>query len=126
MQGKSVGIRFLATLIDVIILWIAVAIVQGIFGGGSSASIIGMFLIATAYYIVMEGLFGATVGKFVVGIRVKMLDGKPCTWKAAVIRTVLRVVDGFLVYLVAAIVVWASKKNQRLGDMAAKTLVVAK
>ncbi|HSN19544.1 MAG TPA: hypothetical protein VLS49_02630, partial [Usitatibacter sp.] len=40
-------------------------------------------------------------------------------------RNVLRIVDGFLFYLVGAIAIWASKHRQRLGDMAAKTIVVS-
>ena len=46
--------------------------------------------------------------------------------KAAAIKTVLRIVDGFFSFLVAFIAVLASHKNQRLGDMAAHTLVVRK
>jgi uncharacterized RDD family membrane protein YckC len=45
---------------------------------------------------------------------------------AATIRTLLRLVDGLFGYLVGFVVVLASDKNQRLGDMAAKTLVVRK
>ena len=43
------------------------------------------------------------------------------------IRTLLRVVDGFpwiLPYLVGTVVAGTSSKHQRIGDMAAKTLVV--
>jgi uncharacterized RDD family membrane protein YckC len=39
---------------------------------------------------------------------------------------VLRIVDGFFSYLVAFIAVLASQKNRRIGDMAARTLVVRK
>jgi uncharacterized RDD family membrane protein YckC len=39
---------------------------------------------------------------------------------------VLRIVDGLLAYLVAFVTVLISTKNQRLGDMAAHTLVVRK
>ena len=45
---------------------------------------------------------------------------------AAAIRSVLRIVDGLLAYLVAFVTVLISTKNQRLGDMAAHTLVVRK
>ena len=38
----------------------------------------------------------------------------------------LRIVDGLFSYLVAFITVLVSGKNQRLGDMAAHTLVVRK
>jgi hypothetical protein len=36
----------------------------------------------------------------------------------------LRIVDAFLFYLVAAIAVWSSPKRQRIGDRAAATVVV--
>jgi uncharacterized RDD family membrane protein YckC len=45
---------------------------------------------------------------------------------AATIRTVLRLVDGLFSYLVAFITEMISGKRQRLGDMAAHTLVVHK
>jgi uncharacterized RDD family membrane protein YckC len=40
------------------------------------------------------------------------------------VRTALRLVDGFAGYLVAFITVLATAKRQRLGDMAAHTIVV--
>jgi uncharacterized RDD family membrane protein YckC len=43
---------------------------------------------------------------------------------AAAIRTLLRLIDSLLGYAVAFITVLASDKRQRLGDMAARTLVV--
>jgi uncharacterized RDD family membrane protein YckC len=43
---------------------------------------------------------------------------------AALVRSLLRVVDGLFGYLVGFVAVLASQKNQRLGDMAAHTLVV--
>jgi uncharacterized RDD family membrane protein YckC len=44
----------------------------------------------------------------------------------AAIRSVLRLIDGLFSYLVAFIAVLASSKNQRLGGIAAHTLVVRK
>ena len=44
----------------------------------------------------------------------------------AAIRTILRLIDGLFGYLVGFIVVLASSKRQRLGDMAAHTLVIRK
>ena len=46
--------------------------------------------------------------------------------RTAAIRTVLRLIDGLFFYLVGFVSVLASGKNQRLGDMAAHTLVVRK
>jgi uncharacterized RDD family membrane protein YckC len=44
--------------------------------------------------------------------------------QAALIRNILRIVDGLFVYLVGAILVWKSDKRQRLGDRVAHTVVV--
>ena len=61
-----------------------------------------------------------------MGLRVVKEDGGKLDWGASIIRNILRIIDGFAFYLVGAIVVWVSKKKQRLGDMAAHTLVVPK
>ena len=83
-------------------------------------------LLGIAYYPVMEVLLGGTVGKLVLGLKVVKENGAPVDWGASIIRTLLRIVDGLFVYLVAAIVVWTSPTKQRLGDRVAKTLVVKK
>ncbi len=83
------------------------------------------FVLAMAYYALMEGYRGQTVGKMLFGIRVVREDrGGVPGLKAAAIRSLLRVVDGLFGYLVGFVAVVASAKNQRLGDMAARTLVV--
>lgn len=78
------------------------------------------------YYVYFEGRRGQTVGKMVVSIRVVREDtgGVPGT-KAALVRTLLRLVDGFMAYLVGYLVASSSEKRQRLGDKVARTLVVA-
>ena len=56
-----------------------------------------------------------------------MVDGELPGFGAVLTRTVLRLVDGLpLVYVVGTITMLASKRDQRLGDMAAETLVVAR
>jgi uncharacterized RDD family membrane protein YckC len=69
---------------------------------------------------------GGTLGKMALGMKVVKEDGAKLDWGASLIRNILRIVDGFFFYLVGAIVVWTSKKRQRLGDMVAHTLVVRK
>jgi uncharacterized RDD family membrane protein YckC len=84
-------------------------------------------LITLAYFVLLEGAFGATVGKVVLGIRVRALDGTRIGFGAAAIRNLARVVDGFpylIPYLVGAIAVSRSDIDQRLGDRWAKTVVV--
>ncbi len=82
-------------------------------------------LFVGAYYVLMEGLIGQTVGKMLVGIRViGEATGRPPGISGAILRTLLRLVDGLFGYLLGYLVVLASPKRQRLGDMAAHTLVV--
>jgi uncharacterized RDD family membrane protein YckC len=57
-------------------------------------------------------------------LRVVRQDGAALDWQAAVVRNILRIIDGLFFYLVGAIAVWISKSKQRLGDMAAHTIVV--
>lgn len=131
------GRRVLATVIDALVLGLinlVLAVPAGLMGGNETAAA-GLSLVATLaalliwvlYYILMEGYLGQTAGKMVCGIKVVREDGGevPGLGKAA-IRTVLRVVDGFFAYLVAFVAVLAYGKRQRLGDMAAGTLVVRK
>ncbi|MBA2692185.1 MAG: RDD family protein [Rubrobacter sp.] len=138
MEVHVTGRRVISTIVDGIILGIVFAILSILFGetsasGGSANASLGtlgtllLTVLSLAYFIVMEGYMGQTVGKMVAGIKV-VREGTgeaPGLGKAA-IRTVLRIIDGLFVYLVAFIVVLISGKNQRLGDMAAETLVVRK
>jgi uncharacterized RDD family membrane protein YckC len=85
------------------------------------------FVLVVLYYIILEGYLGQTLGKMLCGIKV-VREGtvEVPGLGAAALRTVLRLIDGLFGYLVAFIAVLASAKNQRLGDMAAHTLVIRK
>ena len=74
----------------------------------------------------MEKMYGASLGKMAMGLKVVTETGQPLDWNAAIIRTLLRLIDGLFVYLIGAILVWTSPTKQRLGDKVAKTLVVRK
>jgi uncharacterized RDD family membrane protein YckC len=86
---------------------------------------LGLGVIVVLYYVLLEGLTGRTVGKLVTGIRVidAQTGGVPGLL-SGLLRTVLRLIDGIFAYLVGFIVVLNSDRRRRLGDMAAKTLVV--
>ena len=77
-----------------------------------------------AYMTVMETAYGASLGKFALGIRVVRLDGQPVDGFTSFLRNIIRAVDGAFFYLVESIIVWNSPLRQRLGDKAAKTVVV--
>ena len=129
------GRRILATIVDGLIfgaLYGVMALLFGVLFGGTNGymqAIPGVLsaVIVVLYYILLEGYLGQTVGKMLLGIKVVREDnGEVPGLGGATIRTLLRLVDGLFDYLVAFITVLISGKNQRLGDMAAHTLVVRK
>ena len=141
MAYQGIGIRFAAKVIDSIVLFF-VFVIGGIpfvliFGGldgvgfdqeGPLSFLLNMIFIVVgfAYFVIMEGSRGQTVGKMVLGIKVVKEDGSPCDVHAALIRNALRIVDGIMVYLVGVILIATSATKQRLGDRVAKTVVVKK
>lgn len=87
-----------------------------------------VLLIAWLYHAVLQGLTGWTPGKRLVGIRTVREDtGREPGIGRATVRWVLWIVDSLpwlIPYLVGLVTAAATSKNQRVGDMAAKTLVV--
>jgi uncharacterized RDD family membrane protein YckC len=75
------------------------------------------------YFAVFEWLYGASLGKILLRMRVIMVSGERCTLGAALIRAALRYVDGFVVGI-PAYVVMKAPLYQRIGDKSAKTIVV--
>lgn len=135
------GDRLLALVLDSILI-IAAFVVSGMWAavrwGGvteNGFSLVGIpaaiALLATAlfgffYHWLMEGMFGATLGKLILGIRITALSGERCGMKRALVRTLLRIIDGLFFYLVGFVVALCSKERQRIGDHVAKTRVVKK
>ncbi len=124
LQYVGVGPRFLAYLIDSIIIGVVAGILSVVFRNAPGLSGALTAVLAFAYFIVMEATQGATLGKMALGLRVVKTDGSPISWTESVIRNLLRIIDGLFVYLVGAILVWTSPLKQRLGDRAANTVVV--
>lgn len=129
------GARVGAAIIDMIIGGILFVVMSMIFGesesddGSFSINLSGLpfiiyALLVLGYYFILEWKTGQTVGKMLLKIKVVSADGQPLTPGKIAVRTILRIVDGIFFYLVAFICVVATKQKQRLGDMAAGTLVV--
>ena len=143
MQYAGVTRRFVALVIDGFV-FVGISAVLGLLAGGAYSSststststsfdagvqigngpMLGALVLFFVYYVVCEGLFGRTLGKRILGLRVVGEDGSPIFLGAAFLRNLLRIVDGLFFYLVAAISVWSSPTRQRLGDRAAHTYVV--
>jgi uncharacterized RDD family membrane protein YckC len=136
---EVVGRRIGALIIDAVLLAIVFVVVGIASGGGrsgkgsasvtldSSATLIFLAITLT-YFFICEGTTGQTLGKRLLGIRVVSLDGSRASWGQVLGRTLLRVVDSLpILYIVGLIAVLAtgSGRRQRVGDLAAGTLVVA-
>ena len=130
------GRRVLAIIVDGLVLGVLFWVMSLIFGassaeGGMASASLGTLgtllylILAFAYFTLLEGNRGQTLGKMLLGIKVVREDnGEVPGLGAAAIRTVLRLIDGIFAYLVGFIAIQISSNNQRLGDMAANTLVV--
>ena len=84
-------------------------------------------MLTWGYGAFCEGLFnGQTVGKHVMGIRVVSERGVPISGAQAVLRNLVGSVDGLVpfFYQTALASMILSPKFQRLGDLAAGTMVV--
>ncbi len=81
-------------------------------------------LLVLVVYSYFEGRFGKTPGKWLVGIRVLGTDLRFCGFGRALLRNLLTFVDGFLNFLVGAMLVALTENWQRLGDLAARTVVL--
>jgi hypothetical protein len=95
-------------------------------GWGAFMFSIVLFVLVFGYDIAFEVLSsGRTPGKRLNGLRVVRVGGFPIGFLASSIRNTLRLID-FLpsAYLLGSIVILTSKRNQRLGDLAAGTIVV--
>ena len=98
--------------------------------GMKVASGLGMlvwFLLDWLYPVVFEaGRRGATPGKRLVGLRVVQATGSPITIGQAVVRNFLRFIDSMPLFTYAFGIAscLASKRFQRLGDLAAGTVVI--
>lgn len=81
-------------------------------------------LVCLIGFSIMEGRRGVTPGKWVFGIRVLGIDLQYCGFWRALVRNLLRFVDGFFNFLVGILVVALTEHWQRVGDLAARTVVV--
>jgi len=76
------------------------------------------------YQTFCEGLFGASVGKLICGLRVLSEDLSPCRLKPALVRSLGYFVDGLVFGVVGYLEMNKTQMEQRHGDHWAKTVVV--
>jgi uncharacterized RDD family membrane protein YckC len=77
------------------------------------------------YFVLLEGLAGATLGKRLVRLRVVGVHGPHVGLPRALLRNILRIVDGLpALGILGAILIATSVERARLGDRVAETRVV--
>ena len=136
----TLGSRFLAQFLDLLVLGggvgslvggLALALsllpqLQAAEGWIVAVWLVVVFATVVGYFPVSEAIWsGKTLGKMVMHLRVVDLRGGPLTVSQAILRNLVRLIDFLpLYYGVGAVVMFVNQRGQRLGDLAAGTVVV--
>ena len=126
----GLGSRFTAAILDLLIktaLLLAVSVVVALLGTfGLALGFILVVVIYVGYDIVFEVFAsGRTPGKRATHLRVLRADGRAIDPLSSAIRNTIRLVDGIaLAYMPGMVSILVTRRNQRLGDLAARTIVV--
>jgi uncharacterized RDD family membrane protein YckC len=141
MPLAGIGSRFIALLVDyliwgagfLVLFFLALLLLPGIHAfskmSAQWAVAIALFLVFLCnwgYFTLFEAFWnGRTPGKRVAKIRVIQRTGRAIGLFESMARNLVRYVDQFpLFYAVGVIAIFATRQHQRLGDLAAGTLVV--
>ena len=141
MPLAGIGSRFIALLVDYLI-WGAGFLVLGVLFSfvlpgirafsrisqqwAVAISIFAVFLVQWGYFTLFEAFWnGRTPGKRVARIRVIQRSGRAIGLFESMARNLVRYVDQIpFCYAVGVIAMFATRQHQRLGDLAAGTLVI--
>lgn len=135
-ETAGVATRILAGAVDLaiqVVLLLAVSFAAlavaaaGADGGvGAAFLYIAAFLVLFGYPVAFETLWrGRTPGKALMGIRVVTVEAAPIRFRHAAVRAILALLDKLVLFGVIGIVtILVTARNQRLGDLAAGTLVL--
>jgi uncharacterized RDD family membrane protein YckC len=142
MPLAGIGSRFVALLVDMLIWFaglIVIVILFAVFapGIGAFSKISGqwavalfifiIFLLFWGYFTFFEAFWnGRTPGKRVARIRVIQRSGRAIGLFESMARNLVRYIDmqPFPFYAVGVIAIFVTRQHQRLGDLAAGSLVV--
>lgn len=129
LRASAYLIDFLLRALILTVSGVVVAFAGIAMGGLVSTGVflLGWFLLDWFYPVWFEsGKRGATPGKRAMGLRVVQANGSPITVGQAVVRNFLRFIDGMplFTYGFGIASCLASRRFQRLGDLAAGTVVV--
>lgn len=92
---------------------------------GGGLVLVALFAAQWVWFVAWEATRGQSPGKKWTGMRVLAENGRPIGWRAAALRNLLRAADALPTgYLVGLASMSATSRFQRLGDLAAGTIVV--
>lgn len=117
---------FTDTLIFAPIAFGAIALMKLFLPQGTAMHFLGLAILALylLYYLITETLFAASPGKILAGLRIRKIEGGPPSLLEAVIRNLMRLIDYPFFFIAVGGAMEGTKKLQRLGDLAARTMVV--
>ena len=115
----------LAALLMIVAAWYTAA-AGSIDPNATSSLIAGVALAAGVmllYHVALEAAFGTTLGKSMMALEVRTVDGRG-RFMAALLRNVLRFVDSVGFYVLGFLFAMFTQRGQRVGDLLAGTIVV--
>ena len=130
-SGDVIWHRVLAYVIDSVLMgliWGMVILAGTALDDAGSLLLVFVGMVAMLVYgFLLEGLYGYTPGKYLLGLVVVKSDGSNCTVGASILRNLLWIVDALpTANLVAVVLILVTDDSQRVGDLVADTVVVKK
>jgi len=128
----GLGSRMIALLVDTLIQF-GILLAAGFLvanAASGTASVIALSVVAFValwcYFPLFEALWsGRTPGKSTQRLRVIRTDGQPVSFAAVMVRNLVRIVDLLPgTYVIGVISIVLTRRSQRLGDLAAGTIVI--
>lgn len=142
LKRCGLGIRSIATIVDSFvwlallflagfavgiatdqIVWTAERIETDLEGTASLAALLLWLGLTLGYHTLLEWRYGKTLGKYLVDIQVRAVDGSRPTLWATFQRNVLRIVDFLPLYYLLGSLLVVITDDQRFGDKVAGTIV---
>ena len=128
----SVGDRIFAQIIDWVVMGAYFALltlfvgVTRIYESVWSVWVIALYTIPPLFYTLLCEILnqGQTLGKMLMKLRVIKQDGTTPTIGAYLMRWLLYIIDGPITSFAGLVVMLVTRNNQRLGDLAAGTVVI--
>lgn len=136
----DVGKRILAKIIDFVIIYLLAVVLTAfyeefVFPHFNVSDYWSQVAIEQLFYLPLWTyslwfeilLHGRTPGKVLTKLQVMRIDGHPYSWENALIRWMFFIIDWFPTMGITGFITISSTKNsQRLGDLAAGTVLVTK